>query len=38
MATARVDGLTLGYEKREIDDLLDRGVVYEPTDDYRWPQ
>lgn len=27
----------IGYEPQEIDDLLARGVVYEPDDGYRWP-
>jgi crotonobetainyl-CoA:carnitine CoA-transferase CaiB-like acyl-CoA transferase len=26
-----------GYSAQEVDDLLSRGVVYEPTEDYRWP-
>jgi crotonobetainyl-CoA:carnitine CoA-transferase CaiB-like acyl-CoA transferase len=26
----------LGYSSEEIEDLLSRGVVYEPTEDYRW--
>jgi crotonobetainyl-CoA:carnitine CoA-transferase CaiB-like acyl-CoA transferase len=26
----------IGYSGTEIDDLLQRGVVYEPADDYRW--
>ncbi len=26
----------LGYSSQEIEDLLSRGVVYEPTEDYRW--
>ena len=28
----------LGYSREEIDDLLARGIVYEPTADYPWPQ
>jgi crotonobetainyl-CoA:carnitine CoA-transferase CaiB-like acyl-CoA transferase len=30
----------LGYSNDEIDDLLDRGILYEPTEDghYPWPQ
>ena len=28
----------LGYSGDEIDDLLARGIVYEPTADYPWPQ
>ncbi len=28
----------LGYAGDEIDDLLARGIVYEPTDDYPWTQ
>jgi crotonobetainyl-CoA:carnitine CoA-transferase CaiB-like acyl-CoA transferase len=27
----------LGYPSEEIDDLLARGIVYEPGEDYRWP-
>jgi hypothetical protein len=27
----------LGYSSREIEDLLSRGIVYEPTEDYPWP-
>ena len=26
----------LGYSSQEIEDLLTRGIVYEPTEDYRW--
>ena len=26
----------VGYSSQEIEDLLTRGVVYEPTEDYRW--
>jgi crotonobetainyl-CoA:carnitine CoA-transferase CaiB-like acyl-CoA transferase len=26
----------LGYSGEEIDDLMSRGIVYEPTEDYRW--
>ena len=26
----------LGYSSQEIEDLLTRGVVYEPAEDYRW--
>ncbi len=26
----------LGYSSEEIEDLLTRGIVYEPTEDYRW--
>jgi crotonobetainyl-CoA:carnitine CoA-transferase CaiB-like acyl-CoA transferase len=26
----------VGYSGPEIEDLLDRGIVYEPTDDYPW--
>jgi crotonobetainyl-CoA:carnitine CoA-transferase CaiB-like acyl-CoA transferase len=26
----------LGYSGQEIEDLLTRGIVYEPTEDYRW--
>jgi crotonobetainyl-CoA:carnitine CoA-transferase CaiB-like acyl-CoA transferase len=26
----------LGYSSDEIEDLLTRGIVYEPTEDYRW--
>ncbi len=28
----------VGYSPEEIDDLLARGIVYEPTEDYRWAQ
>jgi crotonobetainyl-CoA:carnitine CoA-transferase CaiB-like acyl-CoA transferase len=28
----------LGYSTEEIDDLVARGIVYEPGDDYRWPE
>jgi crotonobetainyl-CoA:carnitine CoA-transferase CaiB-like acyl-CoA transferase len=27
----------LGYSREEIDDLLARGIIYEPSDEYRWP-
>ena len=27
----------LGYSSQEIEDLLTRRIVYEPTEDYRWP-
>jgi hypothetical protein len=26
----------LAYTSQEIEDLLRRGIVYEPTEDYRW--
>ena len=26
----------LGYSSDEIEDLLTRGIIYEPTEDYRW--
>jgi crotonobetainyl-CoA:carnitine CoA-transferase CaiB-like acyl-CoA transferase len=26
----------LGYSSQEIDDLMTRGIVYEPDEDYRW--
>jgi hypothetical protein len=26
----------LGYSGEEVDDLLARGVIYEPGEDYRW--
>jgi crotonobetainyl-CoA:carnitine CoA-transferase CaiB-like acyl-CoA transferase len=26
----------LGYSSQETEDLLSRGIVYEPTEDYRW--
>lgn len=26
----------LGYSSQEIEDLLTRGIVYEPTEDNRW--
>ncbi len=28
----------LGYSTEEVDDLLERGVIYETTEDYRWTQ
>ena len=28
----------VGYSCEEIDDLLARGIIYEPTEDYRWAQ
>jgi len=28
----------LGYASEEIDDLLTRGVIYEPGEDYRWTE
>ena len=30
----------LGYSGEDIDDLLARGIIYEPTEDgdYPWPQ
>ena len=28
----------IGYSPEEIDDLVARGIVYEPTEDYRWAQ
>jgi crotonobetainyl-CoA:carnitine CoA-transferase CaiB-like acyl-CoA transferase len=30
--------IRLGYPTEEIDDLLARGIIYEPTDDYGWAQ
>ena len=27
----------VGYSSEEIEDLLERGIIYEPTEDYRWP-
>jgi crotonobetainyl-CoA:carnitine CoA-transferase CaiB-like acyl-CoA transferase len=27
----------VGYSSEEREDLLERGIVYEPTEDYRWP-
>jgi crotonobetainyl-CoA:carnitine CoA-transferase CaiB-like acyl-CoA transferase len=28
----------LGYSTEEIDDLLERGIIFETTEDYRWTQ
>ncbi len=28
----------VGYTDEEIDDLMNRGIVYEPGEDYRWPE
>ncbi len=28
----------IGYAKEEIDDLVSRGIVYEPDEEYRWPE
>jgi crotonobetainyl-CoA:carnitine CoA-transferase CaiB-like acyl-CoA transferase len=30
--------IRLGYTTEEIEDLLGRGIIYEPTENYRWPQ
>ncbi len=30
--------LRLGYSTEEIDDLVERGIIYETTEDYRWTQ
>jgi crotonobetainyl-CoA:carnitine CoA-transferase CaiB-like acyl-CoA transferase len=28
----------IGYADEEIDDLIERGIVYEPGEEYRWPE
>jgi crotonobetainyl-CoA:carnitine CoA-transferase CaiB-like acyl-CoA transferase len=28
----------IGYAEEEIDDLVSRGIVYEPGEEYRWPE